>query len=108
MGVADFKSVLGMGQQKGETPLEMADRLGVEELVIDRERWQLVVALDGRRSVRDGGRTMNRLYVLESSPTTIVEMIASRLFGSKWVRSLVTLSLMIATLPSFPLRFRFF
>ena len=40
--------------------IRLADELGVEELVVDRERWQLIVALDGRRSVRDLVRKTNR------------------------------------------------
>jgi hypothetical protein len=40
--------------------IRLADDLGVEELVVDRERWQLIVALDGRRSVRDLVRKTNR------------------------------------------------
>jgi Domain of unknown function (DUF4388) len=40
--------------------IRLADELGVDELVIDRERWQLIVALDGRRTVRDLVRKTNR------------------------------------------------
>ncbi len=40
--------------------IRLADDLGVEELTVDRERWQLIVALDGRRSVRDLVRKTNR------------------------------------------------
>jgi hypothetical protein len=40
--------------------IRLADELGVEELTVDRERWQLIVALDGRRSVRDLVRKTNR------------------------------------------------
>jgi hypothetical protein len=40
--------------------IRLADELGVEQLVVDRERWQLIVALDGRRSVRDLVRKTNR------------------------------------------------
>jgi Domain of unknown function (DUF4388) len=40
--------------------IRLADDLGVEELTVDRERWQLIIALDGRRSVRDLVRKTNR------------------------------------------------
>ncbi|HEV7524660.1 MAG TPA: DUF4388 domain-containing protein [Acidimicrobiia bacterium] len=40
--------------------IRLADELGVEELTVDRERWQLIVSIDGRRSVRDLVRKTNR------------------------------------------------
>jgi hypothetical protein len=40
--------------------IRLADELGVEELSVDRERWQLIISLDGRRSVRDLVRKTNR------------------------------------------------
>ncbi len=40
--------------------IRLADDLGVEELTVDRERWQLIISLDGRRSVRDLVRKTNR------------------------------------------------
>jgi hypothetical protein len=40
--------------------MRLAEDLGVDELTLDRERWQLVVAIDGRRSVRDLVRKTNR------------------------------------------------
>jgi hypothetical protein len=40
--------------------IRLADELGVEELTVDRERWQLIVSLDGRRSVRDLVRKTSR------------------------------------------------
>ena len=40
--------------------IRLADDLGVEELTVDRERWALIVSLDGRRSVRDLVRKTNR------------------------------------------------
>jgi hypothetical protein len=40
--------------------IRLADDLGADELTLDRERWQLVVAIDGRRSVRDLVRKTNR------------------------------------------------
>lgn len=43
-----------------ECRIRLADELGVEELTLDRERWQLVVALDGRRNVRDLVRKTSR------------------------------------------------
>jgi len=39
---------------------KLAEELGVEELPVDRERWQLLVAIDGRRSVRELVRRTNR------------------------------------------------
>jgi hypothetical protein len=43
-----------------ECRIRLADDLGVDELTLDRERWQLIVALDGRRNVRDLVRKTNR------------------------------------------------
>jgi hypothetical protein len=43
-----------------ECRIRLADELGVEELTLDRESWLLVVALDGRRNVRDLVRKTNR------------------------------------------------
>jgi hypothetical protein len=40
--------------------IRLADDLGVEQLTVDRERWQLIVSLDGRRSVRELVRKTNR------------------------------------------------
>jgi Domain of unknown function (DUF4388) len=40
--------------------IRLADDLGADELTLDRERWHLVVAIDGRRSVRDLVRKTNR------------------------------------------------
>jgi hypothetical protein len=40
--------------------IRLADELGVEELAVDRERWQLIVSIDGRRSVRDLVRKTSR------------------------------------------------
>ena len=40
--------------------IRLSDELGVEQLLVDRERWQLLVSLDGRRSVRDLVRKTNR------------------------------------------------
>jgi hypothetical protein len=40
--------------------IRLADDLGADELTLDRDRWQLVVAIDGRRSVRDLVRKTNR------------------------------------------------
>ncbi len=40
--------------------IRLADDLGVAELTVDRERWHLIVSLDGRRSVRDLVRKTNR------------------------------------------------
>lgn len=40
--------------------IRLTDDLGTDELTLDRERWQLVVAIDGRRSVRDLVRKTNR------------------------------------------------
>ena len=43
-----------------ECRIRLTDELGVEELRVDREWWRLVVALDGRRNVRDLVRKTNR------------------------------------------------
>jgi Domain of unknown function (DUF4388) len=43
-----------------ECRIRLTDDLGVEVLTVDRERWQLLVALDGRRNVRDLVRKTNR------------------------------------------------
>jgi len=43
-----------------EFRIRLADELGVEEIRVDREGWQLLVALDGRRNVRDLVRKTNR------------------------------------------------
>jgi hypothetical protein len=43
-----------------ECRVRLNDMLGVEELRLDRERWQLVVAIDGRRNVRDLSRKTSR------------------------------------------------
>ena len=43
-----------------ECRVRLAEELGVGELALDRERWQLVVAVDGRRNVRDLVRKTNR------------------------------------------------
>jgi hypothetical protein len=40
--------------------IRLAEDLGVDELTLDRERWQFVVAIDGRRSVRELVRKTNR------------------------------------------------
>jgi hypothetical protein len=40
--------------------VRLSDELAVEELVIDRERWALLVAIDGRRTVRELVRKLNR------------------------------------------------
>jgi hypothetical protein len=40
--------------------VRLADELGVDELVVDRERWALLVAIDGRRTVRELVRKTNR------------------------------------------------
>ena len=43
-----------------ECRVRLSEELGVEELVIDPERWRLLAAIDGRRSVHDLVRTTNR------------------------------------------------
>ncbi len=43
-----------------ECRIRLADELGVPELKVDRERWQLIVALDGRRTVRDLAKKTGR------------------------------------------------
>jgi hypothetical protein len=43
-----------------ECRLKLSEELGVEELRVDGERWRLLTAIDGRRSVRDLVRRVNR------------------------------------------------
>jgi hypothetical protein len=43
-----------------ESRARLTEELGVEELVVDRERWRLLTAIDGRRSVRELVRRTNR------------------------------------------------
>ena len=40
--------------------IRLADELGPNEIVVDRERWALLVAIDGRRTVRELVRKTNR------------------------------------------------
>jgi Domain of unknown function (DUF4388) len=40
--------------------VRLADELGIDELIVDRERWTLLVAVDGRRTVRELVRKTNR------------------------------------------------
>lgn len=40
--------------------IRLADDLGVEHLSVDRDRWRLLTAIDGRRNVRDLVRKTNR------------------------------------------------
>ena len=43
-----------------ECRIRLADELGVTELTVDHERWQLIVAIDGRRTVRDLAKKTGR------------------------------------------------
>jgi hypothetical protein len=43
-----------------ECRIRLTDELGIDEIVVDRERWRLLTAVDGRRSVRDLVRKTNR------------------------------------------------
>jgi hypothetical protein len=43
-----------------ECRIRLGEELGVTELTVDRERWQLIVALDGRRTVRDLAKKTGR------------------------------------------------
>jgi hypothetical protein len=43
-----------------ECRIRLADELGVSELTVDRELWHLIVALDGRRTVRDLAKKTGR------------------------------------------------
>lgn len=43
-----------------ECRARLTEELGVEELVVDRERWRLLAAIDGRSSVRELARKTNR------------------------------------------------
>jgi hypothetical protein len=40
--------------------VRMSDELGSDGIVLDKERWQLLVAIDGRRTVRELVRKINR------------------------------------------------
>jgi hypothetical protein len=40
--------------------VRLSDELGSDGIVIDRERWALIVAIDGRRSIRELVRKVNR------------------------------------------------
>jgi hypothetical protein len=40
--------------------VRLSDELGIDELVVDRERWALLVAIDGRRTVRELVRKTSR------------------------------------------------
>ena len=48
------------GHPVARLPAALLDALEVEELVVDRERWALLVAIDGRRTVRELVRARNR------------------------------------------------
>jgi hypothetical protein len=43
-----------------ECRVRLSEELGIDQLVVDRERWRLLTAVDGRRSVRDLVRRTNR------------------------------------------------
>ena len=43
-----------------ECRVRLTEDLGVEELIVDRECWRLLTAIDGRRSMRDLVRKTNR------------------------------------------------
>ncbi len=43
-----------------ECRIRLTEDLGIDEIVVDRERWRLLTAIDGRRSVRDLVRRTNR------------------------------------------------
>jgi len=40
--------------------VRLAEELGVDQITIDRDRWELLVAMDGRRTVRELVRKTNR------------------------------------------------
>jgi len=43
-----------------ECRIRLTEELGIDEIVVDRERWRLLTAIDGRRNVRDLVRKTNR------------------------------------------------
>jgi hypothetical protein len=43
-----------------ECRLRLSEELGIDELVVDRERWRLLTSIDGRRSVRELVRKTTR------------------------------------------------
>jgi uncharacterized protein DUF4388 len=66
--------------------IRLTDELAVEELVVDRERWALLVAIDGRRTVRELVRKTNRptleichaiVALVEAGAITVVHSAAS-------------------------------
>lgn len=75
----------------------LSDELGIDELIVDRDRWRLLTAIDGRRSVRELVRRTNRpvlevchalLAIVDAGACTIgqapaVASTASRSTGGK-------------------------
>jgi hypothetical protein len=65
-----------------ECRVRLTEDLGVEQLSVDRERWRLLTAVDGRRTVRDLVRKTNRavldvchavVELVESGALTVVQ-----------------------------------
>jgi hypothetical protein len=70
--------------------VRLADELGVDELTVDRDRWALIVAVDGRRTVRELGRRTGRavldvchslLALVDAGAVTIVAPPAQGVSG---------------------------
>jgi len=66
--------------------IRLAEELGVDQLTVDGDRWALIVAIDGRRTVRDLGRRTGRavlevchalLGLIDAGAVTIVAPAAS-------------------------------
>jgi hypothetical protein len=43
-----------------DSRIRLSEELGIDEIVVDRQRWTLLVAIDGRRTVRELVRKTNR------------------------------------------------
>jgi hypothetical protein len=67
--------------------VRLAEDLGVEELTVDRDRWALLVAIDGRRSVRELVRKTSRptleichaiVALVEAGAITVVQTASTQ------------------------------
>jgi hypothetical protein len=74
-----------------ECRIKLSEELGIDELVVDRERWRLVTAIDGRRSVRELVRRLNRpvldvchalLALVDAGACTVMQAPAAANSGS--------------------------
>jgi hypothetical protein len=86
-----------------ECRIKLSEELGIDELLVDRERWRLLTAIDGRRSVRELVRRVNRpvldvchalLALIEAGGCTVTQppaatTSAARSTGGKASRPIV-------------------